>query len=313
MKKTNVILTTSLLAWAGLRAKTGTSVTSTLIEQGLRVIKPFPALTPTTYQAALHKSNEPYHLPTYAQKMGFKPWNERGDVFCITKYASSKKIVFFLHGGAYWEQPLYFHFATLKKLACKLHAQVVLPIYPKAPNADAIVANQMVLEVYQELFRTVAPRNIFVMGDSAGGGLALAMLEQVTKLQLPQPKLAILFSPWLDVATSDPRISEIQPNDHLLQATDLRLRGQIYAGKLAKTNPLVSPLYGKLTGLVPIYVFTGTHDILYFDALRLAQLAKVQKLSVKTLIYPKMDHDFILYPIPEARQALNRVVKIVNS
>ncbi|WEV71013.1 alpha/beta hydrolase [Lactobacillus sp. ESL0785] len=316
MKRKNLLqLGIGLIGGEWLQHKWGYSLSSAVIEQALRVIKPFPEVTAAKYQQALIENKAPFKLPDFAAKMGFRLWSKYSDTYCLNKYATARgRVVFYLHGGGFWQQPTYFHYAFLVKLARHLQAQIIMPIYPKIPTYNVFETEPMVLHTYQQLLETgVKPNQIVLMGDSAGGGLSLVLLEQLQKLHYQQPRQAILFSPWLDVQTNNPKMTMIQRYDHLLTAADLQLRGRLYAGKLKTDNPLVSPLYGNLTGLAPLYVFSGTHDILHVDAQRLQHRALIQKLPLQVFTYPKMAHDFVLYPIPEARLVLNQVVEIVTA
>lgn len=307
------IVGSSLVIKEATRLVYGRSLSSLLVEQALRLVKPFPEVTAESYQVAVKAGNLPYEIPTYATKMGFEPWLSYPDVVSLTKDARAHdRVIFYLHGGGFWQQPTLFHYHFLAKLADKLQAQVVMPIYPKIPVFTAQDINQMVLDVYRRLCQKYSKdTQIIMMGDSAGGGLALAMLEQLTKLNLPQPRQAFLFSPWLDVRTDDPQMKLIQPNDHLLKIADLQLRGRLYAEKL-DNSVLTRPLLGDLSNLPPIVAFTGTHDILNVDAQKLQKRATETNSNIAVVTYAQMDHDFILFPIPEARQAIAKVVNLVK-
>ncbi|WEV51276.1 alpha/beta hydrolase [Lactobacillus sp. ESL0731] len=307
------IVGSSIVLKEATRLVYGRSLSSLLVEQALQLVKPFPEVTAESYQVAMKTGNLPYEIPAYAVKMGFRPWLKREDVVSLTKDARAHdRVIFYLHGGGFWQQPTLFHYHFLAKLACKLQAEIVMPIYPKIPVFTAQDINQMVLDVYRLLCQKY-PKDtqIILMGDSAGGGLALAMLEQLTKLKLPQPQQAFLFSPWLDVRTDDPQMKLIQPNDHLLKIADLQLRGRLYARKLSN-SVLARPLLGDLSNLPPIVAFTGTHDILNVDAQKLQKRATETNSNIAVITYAQMDHDFILFPIPEARQATAKVVDLVK-
>ena len=145
---------------------------------------------------------------------------------------------------------------------------------------------------------------IVFIGDGAGGGLVLSLLQKIKYQTLPMPKQAFLISPWLDVTNSDPKIAEIQPQDKLLNAEVLKEKGELYAGNLDLMHPAVSPIYGDLTGLCKITVFAGTREIFCADAYTLQEIADEYELDIDVNIYKNQMHFFVGLPIPEAEEAL---------
>lgn len=319
-KKTGVLVTA--LAAGGLYSKyqalkKGQSQRSWLLEKVFWATKPFPEINNgREYHKEDLRSRQKYELPHKIKTLfGFHPLAGMDDVLELSRFSNAGgRVIFYVHGGAYWGQPAFFHFEMLYKLAKELNARVVMPIYPKAPAHNALEVHQMILGVYRILLEQdqLAPEQIIFMGDSAGGGFLLSFMQELYKQGLSLPQAAFLISPWLDINTDFPEIKALQPNDPLLCAHDLKLRGRKYAGNLATTDPLVSPLYGNLENLPPIYVFTGTHDILHADALRLQGLATAQNLRIKTFTYPQMLHVFPLFPIPEAGDALRQISRIIR-
>jgi acetyl esterase/lipase len=147
--------------------------------------------------------------------------------------------------------------------------------------------------------KEVGPERTVLMGDSAGAGIVLA-----AALGLRDRGLAVgatvLVSPWLDVTLSDPSVTGGAPGPVL---PGLHLAGELYRGDLAAEDPRVSPLYGDLSGLGPITVFSGTADRLHGDSLRLVSRARAAGVPVVLHEAPGMMHAYPLYPLPEARRA----------
>ena len=101
------------------------------------------------------------------------------------------------------------------------------------------------------------------MGDSAGGGLALALVEKMGEEEnIAMPNQTILISPWLDVRMNNPKIAEIEENDPMLNKAALKLAGENYAGKDGIDSYLVNPADGPLDKLQNVSIFTGTYDII---------------------------------------------------
>lgn len=293
------------------------SITSLLIEDTLQWIPQTDYRNKKTYQKALMQSKQPYKLPSTARRTyGFHEFANQQDTFVVTPPASpSKYTIFYLHGGSYWQDPNLFYFKFFRKLADRLNCQIVVPVYPKAPSYDAQDVHKMVLNRYIDLIQhhNVSSESIIIMGDSAGGGLALALLQVLRDQNLPLPRQGFLISPWLDITNSNMGMQLVQPRDPILNIEKLAFQGREYAGNLDSKDPLVSPIYGKLPGLPPLSVITGTRDILYADILKYQNLCQEQDLKVSFHIFDKQLHCFIGFPIPESDIALDLIAKDIEN
>ncbi|MFD4416343.1 alpha/beta hydrolase [Bacillus safensis] len=219
----------------------------------------------------------------------------------------------FIPGGGYIEQPLTWHWRFLDRLTKQLNSTVYVPVYPKAPNHQYMDAIESVLPVYQGLLEKGTPENIVIMGDSAGGGLSLAFAQYLAEKGLPQPGNIILLSPWLDVTLSNPDIAAMVPKEPMLNLALLIEAGKRYAGEMDETHHLVSPIYGEIKSLGRISVFIGTHEFFLPDARKFKEMADKQGVPINYIEYPKMNHVFPVFPIPEAKKALNQIVAIIES
>ncbi|OCT11595.1 hypothetical protein A8709_07105 [Paenibacillus pectinilyticus] len=268
------------------------------------------------FNKSLQTSNAPYILPEkYRVKYEVEEYEGFTDTFVIyPENNSSDLFIFYLHGGGYWSQPLSFHFKFFKNVSKELNANFILPVYPKAPSYHAIDVHKMIMERYLYLIhdKGVSAENIILMGESAGGGLALSFLQVLRDQGLPLPKQAILISPWLDVTNTNPAMIDIQPYDPLLNIESLGYGGIIYAGDLDPKDPLVSPIYGDLERLPPITLFSGTHDILHADILKYSKIATEKRWDVTLYTYEKMNHCFVGFPIPEGKEALGIISNIIR-
>jgi acetyl esterase/lipase len=186
-----------------------------------------------------------------------------------------------------------------------LQADIILPVYPKAPLHHAPEVHAMVLDRYLWLLRErrLRPEDIVLMGDSAGGGLTLSFLQQLRDKALPLPREAFLISPWLDVTDSNPAMKDYQAADPLLDMDELAFQGRQYAGDLDPKDPLVSPIFGSLAGLPPLTVFAGTHEIFYPDVIRLGELAREQGADIDIRLFPNQIHCFVVLPVREGKAA----------
>ena len=172
---------------------------------------------------------------------------------------------------------------------------MIFPDYPLTPKYTYKDVFKMVKPLYKEILEEVAPENLILMGDSAGGGLSLALIEEISKENYAIPSKTLLISPWLDVRLTNHKIDEVAPNDKDLNKEALKIAGVAYAGGEENTgNYLVSPIEGNLTKLKNITIFTGTYDILNPDVYVLQEKAKEQGVDIEVKEYEKAGHIWII-------------------
>jgi monoterpene epsilon-lactone hydrolase len=220
--------------------------------------------------------------------------------------------VLYVHGGAYVQSILRWHWRFIAHMAGRLGMTFTVPLYPLAPEHDCAAASAVVLDVYSEFLAKGEVSQPVVMGDSAGGGLALSLTIQAIRAGLARPAGLVLLSPWLDVTMTDPTQEEIEKVDPLLVRAGPRAAGRWYAGAMSTTDPRVSPLYGDIAGLPPILMFCGTHDILVADARRLAARAAAEHADVEYHEEPGLMHVYPMLFFPESRKAQDRIAHFVR-
>lgn len=211
--------------------------------------------------------------------------------------------VIYLHGGAYINEIAPQHWKLIAQVAAGTATQVTVPIYPLAPLATAAEVVPTVTDLAAELLGDGGDTATSLIGDSAGGGMALAVAVQLRDRGLPAPARTILISPWLDITLTDPRIARLEDRDPWLAVAGARCAGDLYRGDLPADHPHVSPLLADLTGLNPITLFSGTRDIVNADARRLAARATAAGVELDFHEEPEMVHVYPLLPIPEGRAA----------
>jgi acetyl esterase/lipase len=261
---------------------------------------------------------KPYILPKYLQqKFGIVKVTKDGMDSYILQGSdhSDGKYILYLHGGAYINQPTPEHWKFLKKLVQKLNATAIAPVYPKAPNHQFQESFEKVFPIYEELLSKTEAKNIVLMGDSSGGGFALALAQVLHEKGLPQPGNIILLFPWLDITMTNPAIEELdlEEKDPILGVKYLAAAGKAYAGGAELTNYLLSPINGNINELAKISVFVGTHDILLVDARKLKEKAEQLDVKINYYEFPNMIHGFTHSPFPEAEQAFEKIVEIINN
>lgn len=236
------------------------------------------------------------------------------EVFYINK-SSDKPIkqVLYLHGGGYIEQPVPEHWKFLDKLAGATGASITMPIYPKAPDYQYADTFGRLLPLYESMLSATEAKDIIFMGDSAGGGLALALAQYLSEKGLPQPGKLILLSPWLDITMENPDIMSLDSKDPSLGIYGLIQMGKAWAGSAEPHNYMLSSIYGNVLGLGEIAIFVGGHEVLLPDIRKFKALAEAQNVKISYYEYPKMNHDFPLFPIPEAKKAQKQIADIIKS
>lgn len=210
--------------------------------------------------------------------------------------------VLYLHGGAYIEEIGDNHWRLIRQLARRVPARVTVPVYPLAPRGRADRVVPAVAGIAREMRQRAAGPAV-LMGDSAGGGMAVAVAQLLRDTAASLPDGLVLLSPWLDVTMTDPMITEVQPRDPMLAAEPLRYAGRLWAGARGTKDPMVSPLRGDMRGLPPMTVFAGTHEILLADARRLRDAAERAGVAVRLTESAGQIHAYPLWPTAEGRRA----------
>ena len=159
------------------------------------------------------------------------------------------------------------------------------------------------------------PDQIVLAGESAGGGLAVATLLVARDAGLPMPSCAFLLSPYADLTLSGETLVERQSLDPILTPEGLRVRAPEYVAGADAADPLISPIFGDLSGLPPLLIQVGSHEILLSDALRLAARAATSDVAVTLDVTPGVPHVFQGFAglLDEAGAALDRASAFVKA
>lgn len=226
---------------------------------------------------------------------------------------ASKGALLYLHGGGYVCLSARSHRAITGGFATR-GLRVFAPDYRLAPEHPFPAALDDATAVWRAL-RGQIEGPLFVSGDSAGGGLALALLLALRDRGEPRPAAASLFSPWTDLAGTGASLLTNRDRDALLLPDKLAMVALAYAGRARRDDPLVSPLYGDLSGLPPIQLLVGDTEILLDDSRRLAERIEAAGGAVRLRIYPDVPHDWPLMQVvlPQGRQALDEAAAFLTA
>jgi acetyl esterase/lipase len=218
-------------------------------------------------------------------------------VFTIETQNSGNHHIIFLHGGAYISEPMFVHRVFAKKLALDIF-KVTYIDYPLAPEYNASLSNLVIVKAFKQL-KLLYPDDIFhILGDSAGGGLAVTMVKLLRDKKIPnRPKKIVLLSPWLDVSLTNESLMPFIKKEKMLPYEGLLYAGEKYAGVLDVKNEYVSPIYGNLNNLGEFLMFFGSEELFKPDCLKFVDLINNSKLSYIEYIEEKgLFHDYVLMP-----------------
>lgn len=233
----------------------------------------------------------------------------------IPSQAVDGRAILYLHGGAYCLGSARSHRFLGGYVARAAQCRVLLLDYRLAPEHpfpaavdDAVAAYRWLLaEGYQ-------PDDLTIMGDSAGGGLALAALLALRDAKERLPGTAVCISPWTDLAGTGDSMTGKRQADVLLTPELLARYAAWYGNGRDLTHPLISPHYASLAGLPRLLIQVGENEILLDDATRLAARARADGVDITLEVWPGMVHVWhaLAALIPESRQAIGRIGEFVH-
>ena len=235
-------------------------------------------------------------------------------VFTIRNKNNSENIkyILYFHGGSYVAEATQNHWNFLEHIVKDTGYTIIMPDYPLTPKYNYKDVYNMVEPLYKEIIERVGSENLIIMGDSAGGGLALGLYEKIANNNIELPIKTILVSPWLDVRLENEQIKEFEKNDTILNKEALKLAGIAYAGNDGINSYLVNPIDGDLSTLKNIKIFVGTYDILNPDCKLLKEKAERVNGDIEIKEYEEAKHIWLIDNNSEegvTQEAYNDLVK----
>lgn len=232
--------------------------------------------------------------------------------YSLKRTENTKKHIIYFHGGAYALQAQRIHWKIIEHLLDKTNYEITLVNYPLVPEYTCSETIAIAGEVYSSL-RKIKDKETILIGDSSGGGLALALAQYIKAKGLqPKPEKIVLFSPWLDVSMANDFSKEQEEKDLLLSKETLIAAGKRYAGECDMKDYRCSPLYGDITQLGEIALFVGTSEILHNQAMELRDKFQSYGQSISFFEYEQMQHVWVGFPIPEAKKALDEAIAFIK-
>jgi monoterpene epsilon-lactone hydrolase len=227
-----------------------------------------------------------------------------------------RHVVLYFHGGVYALGGAALGADLASQIGRRIDAAVISVDYRLAPEHPYPAAVDDAIAAYDALLlRGVAASHTVVAGESAGAGLAVAALVAARDRGLPMPAAALLMSPWVDLTLTGTSMDTKQGIDPMLSRDRLLPSAAHYVGGHDPSTGLISPIFADLSGLPPLVIQAGSHEVLLDDAVRLAQRAATDNVGVTLEITPGVPHVFQAFhaALEEAAAALERAGQLLRA
>lgn len=226
----------------------------------------------------------------------------------------NSKTILYIHGGGYVMGSYNTHRALIGRIARACNCKALAVNYRKAPENNFPDAIEDVVNTYKQMIED-GFENIILMGDSAGGGLALALLQEIKKQKLTKAAGVVLLSPWTDLTLSGESIQSKKDVDPLIQPHLLEIFSKRYYASSDPKNPLISPLFSDVKGFPTILIQVGGNEVLLDDSTRMAQKLHKAGVNVTLDIFDNMMHVWQYFGgiLPEANKAINEIGNFVRA
>ena len=231
----------------------------------------------------------------------------------VPENCSTDRVLLYFHGCGFVFGLSAMHVKMGAYLAQKIRATVLMVDYRLAPTYPFPAALDDCLTAYRWILDQGIPaKHIVLAGDSAGGNLVITTIVSLREKGVLLPAAAACLSPAVDLV---PKAGdENQVNDPLLSPQAIKFYSKSYTGTDDPENPLISPVYGDLSGLPPLLVHVGEDEMLRVDAVRLVDLARARGVDARLKIYPAMWHVWQLFmELPQALASLDEIAGFLSS
>lgn len=266
-----------------------------------------------TVRVAFERISNITKYPRFVKKEELKYAGLPAAWFTPEGYGKSKTILY-LPGGGYVVGSYNTHRALIARIARASGCRALGVTYRKAPENPYPAAVEDAVAVYKQMVAD-GFENIIIMGDSAGGGLSLALLQIIREQNLQKAAGCVLLSPWTDLTMSGDSIITKKNVDPLITPQLIEIFAKRYYEDTDPTNPLISPLFADMTGFPPTLIQVGTNEVLMDDSSRLAQKMSKAGVTVQLEIYNDMMHvwQYLGGIVPEANKAIDEIGEFIKS
>jgi len=231
----------------------------------------------------------------------------------LSEDRKSDKLAIYFHGGAFIMGPVKMQWQMVRKLAEGTGQNVWMVDYPKAPEVSVSEIYENAFATYQKALETYKPEDITIMGGSSGGNVALSILTRLKQEKMQMPNEAIVYSPFIDYASENPDIEEIDKRDPVLARPGLEKVAVLMDLEEGKAkDPIYSPIYGDLRNFPPMHMFVASDDILMPDELRFYDKAMADGVEITMYLGNGMVHCWPIIPNKTGRKAVEETIEIMN-
>lgn len=237
-------------------------------------------------------------------------------MWAAPKWCTEDRVLLCTHGGGYVTASMYTHRKVYGHVAKAIGCRALILHYRRAPEhlhpaqvEDAATAYRWLLD------QGIRPEHIALIGDSAGGALAVTTLLRARELGLPMPAATMPLSPWVDMEITGDTFVSNREKDVLVQKEIVEGMASTVLGEGGnRKDPLANPLYADLKGLPPMYIQVGGDETLLDDSRRLAERARKAGVDVRLDVVPEMQHVFHFSAghAPEADEAIRKLAEWVR-
>lgn len=227
-----------------------------------------------------------------------------------------ERVILYTHGGCYISGAPSTVRECCSRLSRAAEARVLSVDYRLAPEHPYPAALDDTVAAYEWLVKSgYDPRNIVISGESAGGGLTIAMLMKIRdEARLPMPALGVPVSPWIDMTLQHKSLKTNVGRD-IASTVPLEIGAKHYVGDSDPRGPYVSPIFGDLTGLPPLLIQVGGGEVLLDDGLAIAHKARREGVDVTLQVWPEMTHVWHWFSsiLDEGAQAIDDIGEYIKS
>ena len=292
------------------------SLVSILLRKEIRLIKPIiKKFSIETVRAFQDKLGD-MQIKSVASKVNFEFFDIDRIKACFTTPIApdynKKRIILYLHGGAYVAGNIQYAKGFAGVLAAETNMRVLSIAYRLAPENPFPAAVEDAFAAYEYLLNSGYPtQDISLVGESAGGGLIYCLCLLLKQKKMPMPSALVGISPWVDLTFSSKSYKLNEKKDPALSEDVLRADAVSYANGHER-DPLVSPAFGDLSGFPPSLIFAGADELLLDDARMLAQRLNDSGNRCELVVEEGLWHAYVLYKIPEAKNAIRKIADFLG-
>ena len=237
-------------------------------------------------------------------------------LWAAPKNCAEDRVLLCAHGGGYVAASMYTHRKTYGHVARAIGCRALIVDYRRAPeNVHPGPVNDMAQSYKWLLDQGFRPGHVALIGDSAGGALAVTTILRARQQGLPLPAATMPLSPWLDMEATGATFETNAQKDLIASRDMIQAMAGMFLGEGGnRRDPLANPLYADLAGLPPMYIQTGADEALLDDSRALAELARKSGVDVTLEVVPEMQHvfQFLAGTAPEADAAIRRLADWVR-